>query len=304
MYDFELTILGSNSALPAYGRFPTCQILRFKRSCFLIDCGEGAQIRMNDYKIKRNKITHVFISHFHGDHLYGLPGVIGSMNHMGRKEPLTVFGPAGLKKYLDVINEIGEVHLNFDLKIIEIHNSELTEVYSDEEITVSAFPVFHRIPTFGYLFKEKQRTLNIKKSAIDKYSLTVDEIIRIKEGHSVKRDDELIPLSELVLKIKKPRSYAYCADSRPDPSLVPIIHKASLLYFETTYLDDLREQADERGHATSIQAAELAKAAGVGALVTGHYSSRYKNVNPFKEEAQTIFENVILGYDGLTIPIK
>lgn len=303
MKEYELTILGSNSALPAYGRFPTSQVLRYDSELFLIDCGEGAQMRMSDYKIKRNRISTVFISHFHGDHLYGLPGVITSMNLSSRKLPLRIIGPVGLKKYLDVIFEIGEVVMNFPLTIEEINVQSATVVYQNDNIIVEAFPVLHRIPTFGYKFSEKQQPLNIKKECITRYSLSIEEIKLLKAGQNIYRSEEVITSDDCTIGKDKLRSYTYCADSKVDDRLIDIIRGSDLLYFETTYMHDLQEQAQQRGHATSIEAATLAKKSNVKALVTGHYSSRYKDVKPLILEAKTIFENVVMGYDGVIIKI-
>lgn len=298
---FELTILGSNSALPAYGRYPTCQVLNVGHSSYMIDCGEGAQMRLTQYKIKRNKISHIFISHLHGDHLYGLPGVITSMNHSSRKLPLHLYGPKGLKKYIDVLIEIGEVHLNFELHIQEINKAQT--LLDNDLMQIEAFEVYHRIPTFGFLFKEKLGEKNILKEAISQYNLSIDEIINIKQGADLVRNNETVSNQILTKPAHKPRSYAYCADSKADDKLIQVIQGVDLLYFETTYLDDMKQQAFERGHATAKEAALLAKKARVGQLVTGHYSSRYKDVEPLYKEAKSIFENVIMGYDGAMITL-
>jgi ribonuclease Z len=303
MKEFELTILGSNSALPAYGRFPTSQVLRYDNDLFLIDCGEGTQMRLSHYKIKRNKISTIFISHHHGDHLYGLPGVITSMNHYNRTEPLTVVGPVGIEKYLNVIFEIGEAHINFDLDIIEINPIDKEQVYENSRLTVHAFPVYHRIPTYGYQFVEKQRTLNVLKDSIVKYSLTVEEIKALKSGNDIQRGETVIKNQECTSGQNLLRRYTYCADSKVDNALIPIIKDSDLLYFETTYMHELQKQAHERGHATSVEAATLARKANVKQLITGHYSSRYKDVQPLIEEAKSVFDNVIMGYDGVVVRI-
>jgi len=301
MRAFELTILGSNSALPAYGRFPTSQVLNYNNDLILIDCGEGTQIRMSDYKVKRNNISKICISHHHGDHLYGLPGVITSMNHHSRTAPLLVIGPRGIKKYLDVVFEIGEVHLNFALEVIEIDHSGLAKVYEDDELIIEAFPVFHRIPTYGYKYTEKSQEINIRKEAISEYNLSIEEIKQLKLGHDIERETGNIKNELCTLAHEPPRTYTYCADSKVDDSLIPIIAGSDLLYFETTYLHDLQQQAQERGHATAREAATLAKAAKVKQLITGHYSSRYRNVQPILDEAKEVFDNVILGYDGVVV---
>jgi len=303
MQEFELTVLGSNSAKPAYGRYPTSQVLRYGNQLFLIDCGEGTQLRFADYKIKRNNIRYIFISHHHGDHLYGLPGVITSMSLYSRKSPLHIFGPKGIKKFIDVLFEIGEVHLNFDLQVTEISCESMELLIEDENLKVETFPVYHRIPTYGFRFSEKQQTPNIRKESIGKFQLSIDEIKMAKQGSPIYRDDVELPLSEIMYPQDKPRSYAYCADSKTDDRLIPYVEGVDLLYFETTYLDELRDQAIERGHATAAQAAQFAKKANVGRLLTGHYSSRYKDVSPIKDEALRHFDNVVLGYDGVILNI-
>jgi len=304
MKKFELTILGSNSAIPAYGRFPTSQILNYNEELFLIDCGEGTQMRMTDYKIKRTKIDRIFISHLHGDHVYGLPGVITSLNHLSRKRALNIFGPVGLKKYLETIFEVGEVHLNFEVIVHELSFDSKTQIWENSTMRVYAFPVFHRIQTYGYLFQEKEGYRNIIKEKIPEFGLSVDQIKSIKKGEDITVDNKTIKNRDLVYPFIPSRSYAYCADSKVDPDLIPIVKGVNLLYFETTYLDSLRTQAIQRGHATAKQAGRFAKQAEVKTLVIGHYSSRYKNVHPLKEEAEQEFEKVILGYDGTMINIE
>jgi len=261
-------------------------------------------MRLSDYKIKRTKIDRIFISHMHGDHVYGLPGVITSLNHLSRKRPLHVFGPKGIKRYLDTIFEVGEVHLNFEIEIHELEVTTKTLIWESAFLNVYAFPVYHRIQTFGYLIEEKDQLRNIKKSKIAEYSLTVDQIKSVVKGEDIQIGSEMIPNEELTHVAHPSRSYAYCADSKVHPNLIPILKGVNLLYFESTYLDDMRAQAIERGHATARQAGELAKEAGVKVLVIGHYSSRYKNVMPLKEEAEEVFDSVILGYDGSIINIE
>lgn len=304
MNKFEITILGSNSALPAYGRFPTSQILDIGQKLFLIDCGEGTQIRLGQYKIKRNKISHIFISHLHGDHLYGLPGVIISFNHTSRKEALTIFGPVGLKQYIDTCFEVSQVHLNFQIDIVELSQESELMVLETEQLTVHAFPVNHRVPTFGYRFQEKDSPRNIRKDAIKKYNLSLEQILNAKKGVLLNTGDINYKIEDITHPKANIRSYAYCADSRYDEQILPFINEATVLYFETTYLDVLKEEAFERGHATARQAGIMAKKAGVRTLITGHYSSRYKILDDHLIEAKSEFDNVVLGYDGLILNVE
>lgn len=304
MRKFELTILGSNSALPAYGRFPTSQVLNINEDLLLIDCGEGTQIRMSQYRIKRNKISRIFISHLHGDHLYGLPGVITSFYHTSRTQSLQIFGPTGIKRFLDTVFEVSGALAEYPLEIIELEDRGIKQIIDAVDYEIFAFPVSHRMPTFGYLFREKFGERNIRKSSIEKYRLNIDQIKAAKAGEEIRINDKIIDNSEITHPNPVPRSYAYCADSRYDESLLEYIEGVNTLYFETTYLDDMIDQAIERGHCTARQAGRLARKAGVQTLITGHYSSRYKNLEPILAEAKTEFENVVLGTDGLIFQIK
>ena len=303
MKKFELTILGSNSAMPAYGRFPTSQVLNYNDALFLIDCGEGCQMRLAEYKIKRNRIDHIFISHLHGDHLYGLPGVITSFNHTSRKRPLTVYGPPGIKLYLETIFKLSEVYLNFDLVIKELIVNAQEIVFESAFLQVSVFPVYHRITCLGYLFREINSIKKLKKEKIKEFDLNVDQIKAALKGDDITLRERVISNEELTHPKKDNRSYAFCADSKIDDRLIPIVKGVDLLYFETTYLDDLRVQAEERGHSTAKQVGVFAQKAEVKSLVTGHYSSRYKDVSPILEEVKQIFPSVYLGYDGMMINI-
>ena len=259
-------------------------------------------MRLSDYKIKRNKINYIFISHLHGDHLYGLPGVISSFSLGSRKSTLYLYGPVGIKEYCETVFKLSQVHLTFPLVIQEIDTEvplllvEKTACYS-----VTAFPVFHRIPTYGFLFQEIQGDHKIKKEAIAKYDLSIAEIKNVKKGIAVTREGQEIDLAVCVHDLSKPRSYAYCADSKVDTRITRLIENADLLYFETTYMDEFADLAIERGHSTTKQAGRFAKSMNVGQLIIGHYSSRYKDVKPLLKETKEEFENVTLGYDGVVI---
>ena len=298
---FQLTILGCNSAMPAYGRFPTSQVLQVGNELILLDCGEGAQIRMAEYKIKRNEIRYVLISHMHGDHIYGLPGFIGSLAHMSRTKALDVYGPQGIKEYLETCLRTSYSHINFPLHIHEIGVSDHTVLLETSRYEITSFPVNHRIPASGYLIEEKSRERNIKKEAIAEYNLTVPEIKAVKAGEDVLRGDVILPADELAHPVELPRSYGYCGDSQVDGWDTDLLKKVGLLYFESTYLDDMREIAHERGHATAKEAALLARSVEAGQLVIGHYSSRYREVGELLDEAQAVFPDTIAGYDGCII---
>lgn len=298
---FELTILGSNSAMPAFGRFPTSQIINVSNALLLIDCGEGSQIRMNEYKINRNKICCVLISHLHGDHIYGLPGFLGSLSHLSRKEGITIIGPSGIREYVETTLRLSQSHIDFEIDINEIEFEDKQLVFEQAAFEVFAFPVYHRIPTFGYHIIEKQKALNIKKEAIDKYALSIDEIKLAKKGAPIERNGQLIPNAELTFPRKASRDYAYCADTRYDERLKPHLAGVKNLYFETTYLHELVKQAHARGHSTAREAGLLAHELKVENLIIGHYSSRYRELDRLLVEAKSQFENTHLGYDGFMI---
>lgn len=304
MNRFELTILGSNSAAPAHGRYPTSQVLQVGQDLILIDCGEGCQMRMSDYKIKRNSISMILISHLHGDHIYGLPGLIGSFSHFGRKHALKIIGPVGIKEFLNTALRLSQAHMNFDLDIVEIEQNSCDVIFESENFKVSSFPVNHRIQTFGYLIEEKLGLLNISKDAIDTYKLSIDEIRLAKRGEDVIRADGLISYKDLTRPHATPRSYAYCADTTVDGWDKSHLEGINTMYFESTYLHDMWEQAHERKHSTAREAGELAKKLKIKQLIIGHYSSRYRSVQPLLEEAKSVFENTHAGYDGFILKIR
>lgn len=289
--------------MPAYGRWPTSQVLSVGNNLVLIDCGEGSQIRMLQYKIKRSKISHVLISHLHGDHVYGLPGFLGSLSHLSRKEPLYIYGPKGLKEYLEVVFRISQAHFSFELIINELDHIDYKEIVLNKHYSITAFPVSHRIPTYGYLIREQQSDKNIRSAAIKVYNLTIEELKRAKEGKDVLRSNQIIANSDLTLPQSKPRSYAYCADTSVAGWEKEGLRGVSLMYFETTYLHEMVDLAHERGHATASEAGRIAKELEVEQLIIGHYSSRYKEVSPLLEEAQAEFKNVHGGYDGFILNI-
>lgn len=303
MSKFELLILGSNSATPAYGRYPTSQVLTIGNSSLLIDCGEGSQIRMGEYKVKRNQIKHVLISHLHGDHLYGLPGFIGSLAHTSRKLPLIIFGPVGIKEYLETVLRLSRSIISFDLEVHEIAVENPHQIIDAPGYTVQAFPVNHRIPTYGYLFKEKIKDFNIRKEAIKEYGLSIDEIKTVKATGQLTRDGKTLEGALLVLPRAPERSYAYCADSQVNGWDKSHLYGVNTLYFESTYLHELQRQAQERGHATAKEAGRLAMELGVKKLVIGHYSSRYRSIDALLQEAQQEFKSTVAGYDGLILQI-
>ena len=240
----------------------------------------------------------------HGDHIFGLPGLITSMNLNSRQEKLTIIGPVGIKEFLDVVIRLSYSFMSFELEIIEIEVSDKQLVLDLEDIAVHAFPVYHRIPTHGFLFTQKLMKRNIRKEVIEQYGLNIEQIKLIKAGQDLTLENKVIQNQELTNNAVEPCSYAFCADTIADARIIDHVKGVTALYFETTYTDELREKAKERGHSTSGQAAEMALLSEVKVLVTGHYSSRYKNVDLILSEAKNIFPDTVLGYDGLILDIQ
>lgn len=299
---FSLTILGVNSAVPANGRVPTSQILQVQHKKFLIDCGEGCQIRMNQFGIGRANINHIFLSHLHGDHLFGLPGLLYSFSLNRRKSPLHLYAPqpALLR---DILNNLlsAQGELGFELCIHDASatNGQLRQVFRDDTVTVHSFPLLHRIPTVGYLFREQQRPPNINPDKIQEYGLTVEQIRTAKAGRPVHLPEgKTLQAKELTLPPPKPRSYAYASDTMYNEAIVPHVAGVDLLYHEATFRQDMAEYAAETMHSTARQAALIASKAKVKKLVIGHYSSRYKDLAPLLSEAKEVFPDTVLGEEG------
>jgi ribonuclease Z len=295
---FALTILGVNSATPAFGRFPTSQVLQIHNYYFLIDCGEGAQMRMSDFKIPRQKIDQIFISHLHGDHVFGLPGLLFSLDLMGRKTPLSIFSPPGLREMiLAQLNPGGQ--LNFPLTFHEVDTSHPTLIFENQHLTVKTIPLKHRIPTVGFVFQEKPRQRNILPDKIDQYHLSIPQIKMAKAGKDVTLSDgSLLSNEELTVPPTPTRSFAYVSDTIFDETIIQAIRKVDLLYHETTFCEDLADHADLTMHSTARQAATIARKAEVGKLITGHYSSRYQDLQVFLDEAKVVFPATELGLEG------
>ncbi len=303
MKTFQLTILGSNAAMPAFGRLTSCQAINYNDNYFLIDAGEGAQIRMAEYKIKRNKLRCIFISHLHGDHLFGLPGILTSYNHFNRNTPLHIFGPSGLKKYIDINLEVGGTTLSFDLQVHEIEMDSPTVIWKNHELTVTAFPMKHRIETYGYRFDEVLTQFNINAEKITEFGLSIEEIKAVKSGKDIREGNEKLNYLDLVHTRPAARSYAYCSDTIYDESLVDVLDSVDVLYHETTYTSEFEVEAAERFHTTGKQAAQIAKLSNVQTLVTGHYSSRYRRGEEPYREAKHHFASTLKGYDGFILNI-
>lgn len=292
----SLTILGFNSAIPTVKTAPTSQVLDMGGKLILIDCGEGTQVQLRKAKIKFSKINHIFISHLHGDHCFGLPGLIASFRLLGRENPLHVYGPKGIKMMLETIFTITETHRGFEVIYHEIEGNSSQLVFEDKNLTVHTIPLDHRIYCNGYLFREKpkDRILNMKE--VSKYpEIQHFDYQKLKNGQDFTLSDGYVLKNEtLTLPPPPSHSYAYCSDTRYNESIIPIIKNADLLYHEATFLHNLKEMADYTGHTTALEAAQIAKAAHVGKLILGHFSNRYDDLSVFLDEALPIFPETYL----------
>jgi ribonuclease Z len=300
---FEVTILGNNSAFPAYGRFPTSQIVNHNDHLFMIDCGEGSQVRLSKFHIKRSRIDHIFISHLHGDHVFGLPGLLNSYAHMGRKKPMHIYGPKGIRMLIDTVLRLSSSIVNYEIVYRELDHTERSKVFESSSIRMYAFPMKHRIPTYGYLFEERKERVNVRKEAIEKYDLSISDIRAVKAGQETitVRGEQI--KGEDLLQRTRPRSYAFCSDTVFDPDLVKWIGGVDLLYHETTFLHELEDKATFSMHSTALQAGMIARLAEVDKLIIGHFSSRYRDVAPLVEEARETFPEVEAAEEGMTFSI-
>ncbi len=292
----QLTILGFNSAVPKRKTAPTAQLLEVENRHFLIDCGEGTQIQLRKAKIKFSKIDHIFISHLHGDHVFGLIGLISTLRLLGRNKPLHIFGPKGIKSFIEHQLKLTESNLLYELIFCELDNKYSEKIFEDDKVEVHTIPLNHRIYTNGYLFREKPKLRKLNIEAVRKYpEIETCDYNNLKQGRDFQlKNGEIIPNSELTTEPEKPLSYAFCSDTRFHPPIVPIIQNVDLLYHESTFMHDLRDLADFTGHSTARQAATIAKEANVGKLMLGHFSNRYDHFDALLQEAKDVFENTIL----------
>jgi ribonuclease Z len=296
---FAITILGNNSALPMHDRHPTSQIVSVDESVFLVDCGEGAQIQMNRFKIRRSRIGHIFISHMHGDHYFGLPGLLNSFSLTSRTEDLHLYGPPALKEILDLQFSAANAVLSYPL-----HFHPLTQpgmLLEEKKVLVSCFPVTHRIECWGFLFREKERQRKVDPEKAIEHGVPSSFFSKLKEGLDyVTKEGDTVKNEWVTKPPPHARSYAYCADTLYEEKILPSISGADLIYHEATYLDNMQEIAASRFHSTAKQAAMIAQKAGVKKLLLGHFSSKYEDLNLFYEEAAKVFPNTDLAREGVT----
>ncbi|MFB9119652.1 ribonuclease Z [Bergeyella porcorum] len=291
-----LTILGFNSAIPTINSAPTAQFLEMDERHFLIDCGEGTQVQLRKAKAKFSRINHIFISHLHGDHCFGLPGLIASFRLLGRETPLHIYGPKGIKEMLETIFRITETHQGFEVIYHELDKNYSEKIYEDNRVEVFTIPLNHRIYCNGYLFREKPKERHLNMEEIAKYpEIETCDYRNLKLGKDFVLSDGYILKNEILTKAPSPSvSYAFCSDTRYLESVVPIIENVDVLYHEATFLHDLKEMADYTGHTTALEAAQIAQKAKVGKLILGHFSNRYSDLSVFTDEARAVFPNTFL----------
>lgn len=298
---FELTILGSSAAIPTLSRSLSAQILNIHDQLFLIDCGEGTQLQMQKFGVKLGRLGHIFISHLHGDHFFGLIGLLTSLSLTGRTEPLTVFAPEGLEEMLNVQFRITHFKPSYSLAFKTIDTEKNILIYENQKVEVYTIPLCHGIPTCGFLFQEKKLLRRMKTEAIKKYNIPYTAIKALKEGADfVTTEGGVIPNEELTSPMPRSRSYAYCSDTRPHTPILPLVSEVDILYHEATFGSEMEEHAHHAYHSTARQAAKIAKAAKVQQLIIGHFSPRYLDEKELLEEARQVFYATHAAYDGAT----
>ncbi|MGB0166432.1 MAG: ribonuclease Z [Luteibaculum sp.] len=299
---FEVTILGSGSAVPTTKRNPAGQIVNIHETYLLIDCGEGTQLRLKESAVKMQRIRYVFISHLHGDHFFGLPGLLSTLHLLGREKPLDIFGPPGLKNAVMGMVELGRDYLRYELNFHETKDDQSNLLVDRKSFQVWSFPLLHKIPTTGFWIKEKPKKRHYDPNAGLRYDVPIHWIDRIKSGMDfVNEAGEVVPNHLLTSPAEVSKSYAYCSDTAFFPELEQYLQEPDVLYHESTFLESEKARANETKHSTAKQAAEMALRLKSKCLVLGHFSARYRKEEKFKSEAEQIFNNVVIAYDGLVI---
>ncbi|MEI8202343.1 MAG: ribonuclease Z [Bacteroidota bacterium] len=304
---FSITILGSSSATPIINRNPSAHVVNIHERLFLVDCAEGTQMQLLRYKIKFQRLHHIFISHLHGDHFFGLIGLISTLHLLGRKQPLTIYAPVGLEEIIDLQLKASDTTLQYPLIYHTIQPDFAGIIYKNDDISIIAFPLQHTIPTHGFIFKENPKTPKIKKDFVEEYKPDIHSIYQIKKGKDfIDSEGKLYLNQDITHEPAHSYSYAYCSDTRYDEKIIPFIKGVDLLYHEATFLSDRIENAHDKLHATAAEAAIIAKKAGVKQLLIGHYSARYRedeDLENFRREADEHFPNTILAKDGMTLQL-
>ena len=304
MAEFNINILGCGSALPTTRHLATSQIVDLRDKLYMIDCGEGTQVQMRRMRVRFGRLAHIFISHLHGDHCFGLPGLISTLGMLGRTSELVVHGPKEVETYLRPVMDLFCRGMEFEVRFNPVDTRSHSLVMEDRSLSVYSIPLKHRIPTCGYLFAEKPKEAHIIREMTDFYQVPVRCMKDIKQGQDyVTPEGEVVPNSRLTRPAAPPKRYAFCSDTAYNRSIIPIIEGADLLYHEATFAECDLARAKETFHSTARQAAEIARDAHVKRLVIGHYSARYEDLSELHREAEAVFPGTILGNEGTVIPV-
>lgn len=296
---FEVTILGSSSATPVFNRNPSAQLLNCNEKYYLIDCGEGTQQQLAKYNLKAARIDYIFISHLHGDHYFGLIGLLSSLHLNGRVKPMQIFGPKPLLEILEIQFKYSDTVLRYPIEFFPIEADESRQIFENSDLIVKTIVLNHRIPTTGFIFQQKKRQRKLIKEKTDEVPMAY--YTALKKGVDVELPNgDILRSEDYTIEADAPRCYAYCSDTLFDESYFATIKDCDTLYHEATFMHDLLDRAKETHHTTALQAAEVAKINGVKKLLIGHFSSRYKTLQMLLEEAQSVFENTELAVEGRT----
>jgi ribonuclease Z len=295
----KLQIMGCHAATPRFVTQPSSQVLQAGRHMFLIDCGEGTQMQLRRFRVRFSRIEHIFISHLHGDHFFGLPGLISTFRLLGREKPLHIYGPRGIREAITLLLKLGDSWTNYPLHFHELSASRPEVIFDDGSLSVKTLPLDHRVYTNGFLFELSSGERKLRIEEVRKYGIDRVYYGKIKQGaDATDPNGNRIPNALLTDPAPEPKRYAYCSDTAYAPELVPLIAGVDTLYHESTFLESESRLAPKTKHSTAAQAARIALEARVGQLILGHYSTRYKNLDRFRDEASAIFPNVQLAEDG------
>ena len=304
MADFNLNILGCGSALPTTRHLATSQVVDLRDKLYMIDCGEGTQVQMRNMRIKFSRLNHIFISHLHGDHCFGLPGLLSTLGMLGRTGDLVIHAPKEIENYMRPVLDTFCKGMPYEVRFNHIDTYNHSLIMEDRSLSVYSIPLKHRIPTCGFLFAEKPKEAHIIREMIDFYQVPVKWMKDIKQGKDyITPEGEIIPNSRLTRPSVAPKRYAYCSDTAYSPSIIPIIEGVDLLYHEATFMESDKARAKGTFHSTARQAAKIALKAGVKRLVIGHYSARYEDLAALHKEAREIYPDTILGNEGMVLSI-
>lgn len=304
MEPFKIHILGCGSALPTLKHNASSQLIEMRGKCFMVDCGEGAQMQFRRSHIHFSKLNAIFISHMHGDHCFGLMGLLSTLGMLGRTSKLRIYAP---KEYAILFRQQVEFFMQtmeYEMEMIPVDTEKQQVIYEDHSLTVETVPLQHRVPCCGFIFREKPTLPHIRRDMIDYYGIPVSQINNIKNGADwTNEDGDMIPNARLVQPADSPRSYAYCSDTRFVPGLKEKVKGVTVLYHESTYTSDQEDRAKIYYHSTARQAATIAAGAGVGTLLLGHYSARYNDEQVLLEEAKAVFDHSILSQEGMVFDV-